>query len=72
MCIRDSAASLLSLIAVGMGRVVAVAPLVATSPLWTLFLTVLVLRGVERISARSVGGTLAVVAGTVTIITVGS
>ncbi len=68
----ETAASLLSLIAVGMGRVVAVAPLVATSPLWTLFLTVLVLRGVERISARSVGGTLAVVAGTVTIITVGS
>lgn len=68
----ETAASLLSLIAVGMGKVVAVAPLVATSPLWTLFLTVLMLRGVERISARSVGGTLAVVAGTVTIITVGS
>ena len=68
----ETAASLLSLIAVGMGKVVAVAPLVATSPLWTLFLTVLMLRGVERISARSVGGTLAVVAGTVTIITIGS
>ncbi len=51
-----------------MGRVVAVAPLVATSPLWTLLLTVLVLRGVERISLKSVTGTLAVVAGTVTII----
>lgn len=64
----ETAASLLSLIAVSMGRVVAVAPLVATSPLWTLLLTVLVLRGVERISVKSVAGTLAVVAGTVTII----
>ena len=64
----ETAASLLSLIAVSMGQVVAVAPLVATSPLWTLVLTVVVLRGVERISVKSVAGTLAVVAGTVTII----
>lgn len=64
----ETAASLFSLIAVSMGKVVAVAPLVATSPLWTLLLTVVVLRGVERISAKSVAGTLAVVAGTVTII----
>ena len=52
-----------------MGRVVVVAPLVATSPLWTLLLAMLLLRGVERITAKSVAGTLAVVAGTVTIIT---
>lgn len=65
----ETAASLFSLIAVSMGRVVAMAPLVATSPLWTLLLTVVVLRGVERISLKSVAGTLAVVAGTVTIIT---
>ncbi len=65
----ETAASLLSLVAVSMGRVVEVAPLVATSPLWTLVLTVLVLRGVERISAKSVAGTLAVVAGTLVIIT---
>ena len=64
----ETAASLLSLIAVSMGRVVAVAPLVATSPLWTLLLTVVVLRGVERINAESVAGTLAVVAGTITIV----
>ncbi len=64
----ETAASLFSLIAVSMGRVVVVAPLVATSPLWTLLLAVLLLRGVERITARSVAGTLAVVAGTVTII----
>ena len=67
----ETAASLLSLIAVSMGRVVEVAPLVATSPLWTLMLTVVVLRGVERISVKSVAGTLAVVAGTVTIISTG-
>ena len=65
----ETAASLFSLIAVSMGRVVVVAPLVATSPLWTLLLAMLLLRGVERITAKSVAGTLAVVAGTVTIIT---
>ena len=65
----ETAASLFSLIAVSMGRVVVVAPLVATSPLWTLLLAVLLLRGVERITAKSVAGTLAVVAGTVTILT---
>ncbi len=65
----ETAASLFSLIAVSMGRVVVVAPLVATSPLWTLLLAVLLLRGVERVTAKSVAGTLAVVAGTVTILT---
>ena len=65
----ETVASLFSLIAVSMGRVVVVAPLVATSPLWTLLLAMLLLRGVERITAKSVAGTLAVVAGTVTIIT---
>ena len=64
----ETAASLFSLIAVSMGKVVAVAPLVATSPLWTLLLTLVVLRGVERINTKSVAGTLAVVAGTITII----
>ena len=64
----ETVASLFSLIAVSMGRVVAVAPLVATSPLWTQVLALLLLRGVERLSVRSVAGTVAVVAGTVTII----
>jgi len=64
----ETVASLFSLIAVSMGQVVAVAPLVATSPLWTQVLTLLFLRGVERLNVRSVTGTVAVVAGTATII----
>ncbi len=64
----ETVASLFSLIAVSMGQVVAVAPLVATSPLWTQVLALLFLRGVERLNVRSVAGTVAVVAGTVTII----
>ncbi|MCY4488188.1 MAG: EamA family transporter [Deltaproteobacteria bacterium] len=64
----ETVASLFSLIAVSMGQVVAVAPLVATSPLWTQVLALLFLRGVERLNVRSVTGTVAVVAGTVTII----
>lgn len=64
----ETVASLFSLIAVSMGQVVAVAPLVATSPLWTQVLALLLLRGVERLNVRSVTGTVSVVAGTVTII----
>ncbi len=64
----ETVASLFSLIAVSMGQVVAVAPLVATSPLWTQVLALLFLRGVERLNVRSVIGTVLVVAGTVTII----
>ena len=64
----ETVASLFSLIAVSMGQVVAVAPLVATSPLWTQVLALLLLRGMERLSVRSVTGTVAVVAGTVTIL----
>ncbi len=64
----ESAASLLSLIAVSLGRVVAVSPIVASTPLWTLILTVLFLRGLERINARTVTGTFAVMTGTLAII----
>lgn len=64
----ESAASLLSLVAVSAGRVVIVTPIVATTPLWTLILTVIFMRGVEQINARTVTGTFAVMAGTITII----
>lgn len=67
----ESLAALLSLIAVSIGRVVVVAPIVATSPLWTLVLTAIFLRGMERLNARTVMGTVAVVAGTIAIIVVG-
>lgn len=64
----ETAASLLSLIAVSVGRVVIVSPIVASTPLWTLILTVFLLRGVERINIRTVAGTLAVMTGTISII----
>lgn len=64
----ESAASLLSLIAVSLGRVVVVSPIVASTPLWTLILTVVFLRGVEHINARTVTGTFAVMTGTILII----
>lgn len=64
----ESLAALLSLVAVSVGRVVVVAPIVATSPLWTMMLTAVFLRGLERLNARTIAGTLAVVAGTIAII----
>ncbi len=64
----ESAGSLLSLIAVSLGRVVVVSPIVASSPLWTLILTVIFLRGLERINTRTVTGTFAVMTGTISII----
>ena len=64
----ESAGSLLSLIAVSLGRVVVVSPIVASTPLWTLILIVVFLRGIERINARTVTGTFAVMTGTISII----
>lgn len=64
----ESAASLLSLIAVSVGRVVIVSPIVASTPLWTLILSAFFLRGVERVNSRTVTGTLAVMTGTISII----
>lgn len=64
----ESLAALLSLIAVSIGRVVVVAPIVATSPLWTLVLTAIFLRGLERLNPRTLLGTFAVVSGTIAII----
>ena len=51
-----------------MSQAVAVAPPVATSPLWTRLLALLLLRGAERLNVRSITGTATVVTSTVTII----
>ncbi len=67
----ESLAAFLSLFAVSIGRVVVVSPIVATSPFWTLLLTVVFLRGLERVNVRTVLGTFCVVAGTITIIVAG-
>lgn len=59
--------ALLSLIALSSGRVVVVSPIVATTPLWNLLIASVFLRGREEINARTLGGTLCVVIGTVAI-----
>lgn len=64
----ETLGALFSLIAVSLGAVVVVSPIVATTPFWTLLLTVLCLRGVESVRTRTVAGTICVVTGTVLIV----
>jgi uncharacterized membrane protein len=63
----EAGGALLALIALGTGRVVVVAPIVATTPLFNLIIAAIFLRGREEINARTISGTIAVVAGTVAI-----
>ena len=58
---------LLVVIALSVGQVVIVSPIVATSPLWILLGTWLFLRGIERLTPRTVVGAIAVVSGTISI-----
>jgi uncharacterized membrane protein len=50
-----------------LGRVVVVAPIAASYPVWALIGAKLFLRDVEKITAKTVVGILSVVAGTVAI-----
>ena len=59
--------ALLSLMALGVGTVVVVSPIVATTPLWNLLIAYLFLREREKLNARTALGTVAVVGGTVAI-----
>ncbi|HXG53064.1 MAG TPA: EamA family transporter [candidate division Zixibacteria bacterium] len=63
----EALGALLSLIALASGRVVVVAPIVATTPLWNLLIAMIFLRGREEINPRTVAGTVAVVLGTVAV-----
>lgn len=54
-------------VALSVGPVVLVTPMVATQPMWVLVYTVVFLRGIEMITVRTAGGSLAVVAGTLAI-----
>ena len=67
----ETLAAFLSLFAVSIGRVVVVAPIVATSPFWNLLMVICFLRGLERVNARTVIGTFCVMAGTISIIMAG-
>ncbi|MFQ5539842.1 MAG: EamA family transporter [Candidatus Binatia bacterium] len=64
----EALAAYLSLFAVSIGRVVVVAPIVATSPFWNMFMAIIFLRGLERVNLRTIIGTFCVVAGTISII----
>lgn len=58
---------LLVIVALSVGHVVIVSPIVATSPLWILLGTALFLRGVESLTLRTVLGAVCVVSGTIAI-----
>jgi drug/metabolite transporter (DMT)-like permease len=58
---------LLVVIALSVGPVVIVSPIVATSPLWILVGTGVFLRGIEKLNLRTVIGALCVVGGTIAI-----
>ncbi len=53
--------------ALSVGPVIFVTPMVATQPMWVLVFTVVFLRSIEMVTLRTVGGSVAVVAGTVAI-----
>ena len=59
--------ALLSLMALGVGTIVVVSPIVATTPLWNLLSLYLFLRAREKLNARPRWGTVAVVGGTIAI-----
>ena len=63
----EALGALLTLMALTTGRVVIVSPIVATTPLFSLVLSLIFLRAREKITVVTVLGTMAVVAGTITI-----
>lgn len=65
--IFETTAILLMLVAFSLGPVVVVSPIAATVPVWTMVLSALFLREIERINFASVIGTLCVVAGVIAI-----
>jgi drug/metabolite transporter (DMT)-like permease len=58
---------LLVIVALSVGPVVVVSPIVATSPLWILLGTGLFLRGIENLTLKTVIGALCVVGGTIVL-----
>jgi DME family drug/metabolite transporter len=61
--VAENAGVFVTLLALNLGTVSVVAPLAATAPIFALVLAVLYLRGVERVGARLVVGTLLTVLG---------
>lgn len=59
--------ALLTLVALATARVVIVSPIVATTPLFSLVISLTFLRGKEKVTGAVILGTVAVVAGTIAI-----
>lgn len=63
----EALGALLTLVALTTGRVVIVSPIVATTPLFSLVISLIFLRGKETVTRFTVFGTIAVVVGTIAI-----
>jgi uncharacterized membrane protein len=63
----EALGALLTLVALTTGQVVIVSPIVATTPLFSLLISFIFLRGKERVTGKTILGTIAVVAGTIAI-----
>lgn len=63
----EAMGALLTLIALTGARVVIVSPIVATTPLFSLIISLIFLRGKEQVTGLTIVGTIAVVAGTIAI-----
>lgn len=63
----EALGALLTLMALANGRVVIVSPIVATTPLFSLLISLIFLRGKEQVTSKTILGTIAVVAGTIAI-----
>jgi DME family drug/metabolite transporter len=63
----EAMGALLTLVALTRARVVIVSPIVATTPLFSLIISLIFLRGKEQITSQTIVGTVAVVAGTIAI-----
>ena len=59
--------ALLTLVALASGRVMIVSPIVATTPLFSLIISLVFLRGKEPVTGKTILGTIAVVFGTIAI-----
>jgi uncharacterized membrane protein len=63
----EAVGALLTLVALTGARVVIVSPIVATTPLFSLLISLIFLRGKEQVTGMTITGTMAVVAGTIAI-----
>ncbi|HLN85571.1 MAG TPA: DMT family transporter [Candidatus Limnocylindrales bacterium] len=63
----EALGALLTLMALTTGRVVIVSPIVATTPLFSLVISLIFLRGKEKVTGLTIVGTVAVVIGSIAI-----